>query len=392
MIIRDEDERRTWLRRTWQRWLGTTGPGINPRLLSESAFALAVRKEISRSDRRTLAREFCLLILRPQGDNSRNHGELLQLLAGRLRITDELGTWQGELCALLPETDAQGAGELSRQLVHLAGRIPVELETEVRVYPWDDRIISRSDELVDSQQVLHGERQLETDRIDAGNSACEETELARRAFFGGESEVLRSPATPVWKRGFDLLASAFGLLVLSPILVAAALAIRLDSRGPIFFTQLREGRNGEVFRIIKFRTMRPDAEQLRDLLEDLNEQDGPAFKIEADPRVTRVGRYLRKTCIDELPQLINVLRGEMSIVGPRPLPVGESYASRTWHRRRLTVLPGLTCIWQVEGARQVTFDQWMRMDLEYIRRRSPWFDLKLIARTAMVVLSHRGSV
>lgn len=392
MIIRNEEQRQNWLGRTFARWMRREGTRECPRLLSEQSFEFAVSREISRADRRTLTREFCLLILRPQTQNAELYSRLVQVVANRLRSSDELGSWHGELCAMLPETDAAGAGELARQLVQLAMQVPVGLETEVWVYPWDDRIASRSDELIDREQAVSGERQLASDRIDAGTSAFGDLEEARRSFFAGEAIVLPFSRTPLWKRVVDLLASSLGLLFLSPILLAAALAIRLDSKGPILFTQLREGKDGKVFRIIKFRTMRPDAEQLQGLLATLNEQDGPAFKIEADPRVTRVGRYLRKTCIDELPQLLNVLRGEMSLVGPRPLPVGESYASRTWHRRRLVVLPGLTCIWQVEGARKVTFDQWMRMDLEYIRRRSPWFDLKLIVRTALVVLLHRGSV
>ena len=135
-----------------------------------------------------------------------------------------------------------------------------------------------------------------------------------------------------------------------------------------------------------------DAEAKKDDLRKFSEQDGPAFKLTDDPRVTRLGKYLRKSCIDELPQLINIVAGQMSIVGPRPLPVNESQQCLPWQRQRLTVLPGLTCTWQARGGRDVKFSEWMRMDLEYIEQRGLWFDLRLIGETAMVVVMHKGSV
>jgi lipopolysaccharide/colanic/teichoic acid biosynthesis glycosyltransferase len=141
----------------------------------------------------------------------------------------------------------------------------------------------------------------------------------------------------------------------------------------------------------KFRTMVADAESKKKDLQPYSEQDGPAFKIDNDPRVTKIGRFLRKSCIDELPQLWNVLTGSMSLVGPRPLPVCESFECLIWQRKRLQVAPGLTCIWQVRGKQKVQFSEWMRMDMEYIRKRSFWFDLKLIVQTFAVSLLQRGS-
>ena len=138
--------------------------------------------------------------------------------------------------------------------------------------------------------------------------------------------------------------------------------------------------------------MAVDAEARQAELRELSEQDGPAFKLKNDPRVTTCGKYLRKTCIDELPQLFNVLIGQMSLVGPRPLPVHESTACTVWQRKRLEVLPGITCIWQVHGGRETKFEEWMRMDMEYLRRRSFSYDLQLIFETALVALLHRGSV
>ena len=198
--------------------------------------------------------------------------------------------------------------------------------------------------------------------------------------------------TPGWKRVVDITGEVLGLVFLAPLFIVTAILIKLDSRGPVFYQQLREGKDGKNFDIWKFRTMCVDAEQQKKQLLSQNEQDGPAFKMTDDPRITRFGRYLRKSCIDELPQLFNILRGEMSIVGPRPLPIRESQACSLWQRNRLKSLPGLTCIWQVDGGRDVDFDEWMRMDLEYLKRRSFWFDAKLMVRTAFVALLCRGSV
>lgn len=392
MIIKKEVRKSTWLERI-RGMLGRKGVRASRSgVLDSASFETAMRKEISRCDRRAMRREFALLILKTEGMVGPIIERLLTLVQDRVRFTDELGIWRGEYCLLLPETDAPGAETLARDLREIAAKVSINLQTETQVYPWDDRIASRSDELVDGVSSAIGEQELKSDRIAAGEAVVEEPDLARRALFSGDREIISSAPTPLWKRSFDIVSSAAGLLVLSPLLLGAALAIRLDSKGPVFFAQTREGKDGRLFRIYKFRTMRPDAEKLQRELLDMNEQDGPAFKIECDPRVTRVGRFLRKTCIDELPQLLNVLRGEMSMVGPRPLPVSESYASRPWHRHRLVTLPGLTCIWQVSGARKVKFDQWMRMDLEYIQRRSPWFDMQLLFRTLLVVLAQRGSV
>jgi lipopolysaccharide/colanic/teichoic acid biosynthesis glycosyltransferase len=193
------------------------------------------------------------------------------------------------------------------------------------------------------------------------------------------------------KRAVDIFGASLGILTLLPLLPFIALAIKLTSRGPVFFTQWRSGRGGRPFRMWKFRTMVADAEARKAELMALNEQDGPAFKIKRDPRITTVGRFLRMTSIDELPQLWNVLKGEMSLVGPRPLPCGEADKCSPWQRRRLDVTPGLTCIWQVKGRSVVSFDDWVRMDLQYIDGQSVGEDLKLILMTvpSMVLRSGR---
>ncbi len=193
------------------------------------------------------------------------------------------------------------------------------------------------------------------------------------------------------KRVFDIVAGTILLIPATSIMVLTALAIKMTSKGPIFFSQKRTGLNGRTFTMYKFRSMRRGAEDARPILEKLNENNGPAFKIKRDPRVTRIGRFLRRSSIDELPQLINVLSGEMSLVGPRPLPVSEAGNVRGAGRLRTTVKPGLTCLWQISGRNELTFEQWMHMDLYYIRHRSLLLDLAITVQTIPAVLSAHGA-
>ena len=193
------------------------------------------------------------------------------------------------------------------------------------------------------------------------------------------------------KRGVDITAAGLGLLVLSPLLALTALAIRLDSRGPVFFRQERHGRGGSVFRIVKFRTMFDGAEAQRQALASQNEVSGALFKIKQDPRVTRVGRFLRETSIDELPQLWNVLRGEMSLVGPRPFVIHESSQITGWAKRRLDLTPGITGLWQVLGRNDMPFDEMVKLDYIYVTNWSLWWDIKILCQTIPVVLSRRGA-
>lgn len=214
-----------------------------------------------------------------------------------------------------------------------------------------------------------------------------------------------APATitvhdPAWsevssfgKRTFDVIFSAVLLLITMPILVAVALAISLTSKGPVFFRQTRLGLGKRHFKIFKFRTMVDNASSMIKDLEHMNEMGGPTFKLKNDPRVTRVGSFLRKTSLDELPQLINVLMGDMSMVGPRPLPLRDYEGfSEDRHRRRFSVKPGITCLWQVMGRSTIKFDQWMALDSQYIDQRTFWLDLKILAQTIPAVLRGSGAM
>ena len=193
------------------------------------------------------------------------------------------------------------------------------------------------------------------------------------------------------KRTFDILASLIGLVLLLPLFLIVAIAIFIDDPGPVLFFQERNGLNGRVFRMWKFRSMYKDAPEKRFEMESQNELDGPAFKITNDPRVTRVGRLIRKASIDELPQLVNILRGQMSIVGPRPLPTYETAKLTQQQRKRLLAKPGLVCYWQVSGRNDIPFDEWMRMDYRYINEASILTDLKILCMAVPAVISGKGA-
>lgn len=195
------------------------------------------------------------------------------------------------------------------------------------------------------------------------------------------------------KRAMDFIASLILLTILAPFFFVIALLIKLTSPGTAFFVQERIGHNKRRFRLYKFRTMVPGAEKKLAELEDLNEVSRPVFKIKDDPRITWIGKFLRKTSVDELPQLINVLKGDMSLVGPRPLPVRDYEGfDEDWHRRRFSVRPGITCLWQINGRSNVSFEKWMQLDMEYIDRWSLGLDFKILARTIPAVLRGSGAV
>jgi len=193
------------------------------------------------------------------------------------------------------------------------------------------------------------------------------------------------------KRIIDVLVSLAVLPVFVPVGLLAAIAVKLDSRGPVLYNQARVGKDGEPFTLYKFRSMYKDADKMRARLDQLNEAAGPVFKIKRDPRITRVGALLRKTSLDELPQIMNVLKGQMSLVGPRP-PLPHEVEKYDDHQLgRLAVKPGLTCLWQVQGRSTISFERWVELDLEYIRNQSLWLDFKILLKTIPAVLKGTGA-
>ena len=193
------------------------------------------------------------------------------------------------------------------------------------------------------------------------------------------------------KRLFDIFASLIGIVILIPLTLIIGLAIKLEDRGPIFFAQERVTKNGKLFKLYKFRSMVTNAEEIRETMDDENEMDGPVFKIKDDPRITRVGKFIRKTSLDELPQLWNVLKGDMSIVGPRPALPREVEQYGEYEKQRLYVTPGLSCYWQIAPHRNdLSFEEWMDLDVKYVKERSFWVDWKIIFKTIKVCLLGHG--
>ena len=223
------------------------------------------------------------------------------------------------------------------------------------------------------------------------------TAHSRAEEFDGDQHIaaytgVRDGWPLLFKRVLDVALSLVLLLLLAPLFLVVAALIKLTSKGPVFFRQERMGVNKRTFLIYKFRTMVPDAEKLIDALEAQNQVSGPVFKIMDDPRITPLGRMLRRSSIDELPQLFNVLKGDMSLVGPRPLPVRDYQGfNEDWQRRRFSVRPGITCLWQVNGRSSIPFEQWMRLDLQYMDEWSLWLDIKILARTIPAVLRGSGA-
>jgi exopolysaccharide biosynthesis polyprenyl glycosylphosphotransferase len=222
--------------------------------------------------------------------------------------------------------------------------------------------------------------------------------IDRAVFMPGESVPLFTLRPPVFegvqyaaKRSFDLLLATIALVVLSPLLLAISIAVKLSSRGPIIYRSIRPGMGGKPFRCFKFRTMREHADQIQDDLEPLNELSGTLFKIREDPRLTGAGRLLRRFSVDELPQLVNVIRGEMSLVGPRPLPMRDFERLEDWHKKRYLVLPGITGLWQVSGRSELDFDDLVRLDFLYLERWSILLDLSILMKTIPAVLTRRGA-
>lgn len=342
--------------KTLTSWMGGNSTAEESSLLSVEAFRRQLARERVRADRGASPLSMVTFSLAGMARAKELRSRMGQLCRQRLRITDDAGLLADDLIGvLLPETPGAGAWKVADDLVSM---LPAEEKpSEVRVYTYTSYRQGSPDS--DHPESTPDGRPIEP--------------LER--FF--------VVPLPMWKRGLDILGAVTGLVLLAPVMIAAGAMVLLTSPGPMFFSQRRQTAGGREFPMLKFRTMYIDAEERKAELMKANEQDGPAFKMENDPRVTPIGHFLRRSAIDELPQLWNVLVGDMTLVGPRPLEHKEQKNAHDWQRRRLDVTPGLTCIWQVDGGTHVSFADWMRMDLRYIASLNPLFDLALIGRTAL---------
>ncbi|MEM9644639.1 MAG: sugar transferase [Planctomycetota bacterium] len=349
-------------------------------MLSHRQFNRELTRERIRASRRSIP--FCLIEVTLVGRTQLNkrRRKLVRLLHRNLRLTDQKGELaRTKFGILLVDTPEMGGRACLDRLASLMDR--AELKTSLKMRVHDPEGFDPDD-----FPPPNDRRRDDQSRGPWVRESSEDGELV--------SDHSLSPLpteTVSMKRIVDVAGAGLGLVATGPIILTAMAAIKLSSPGPALFRQTREGQNGRPFTIYKMRTMVVDAENQQAELRVKSHRDGPAFKIERDPRVTKVGHWLRKTCIDELPQLINVLRGDMSLVGPRPLPWNESRACSSWHRRRLDVRPGMTCDWQVNKAAAETFDDWMRMDLRYIDEADLIRDFRLIAQTVTVPIMGRGS-
>ncbi|MCP5020277.1 MAG: hypothetical protein GY930_00740 [bacterium] len=355
-----------------------------PGALGVEELAEAFQRERSRTDRN--GRAFCMVVFWKEGGDDYNLCPLAEHLLELMRLYDLLGSLDSKhLAVLLPETHPAGArtfaeNSLSQFRDPLLGEAH-NISYEICSYPL------KSDTSPNQEDC--------SDRLnEAPSKQPQGSELvAKSATPATAQDLSRAFLQPIgWGRRFiDILVSSTSLLVLSPVLIGAALAVRLSSPGPAIYTQLRAGLGGVPFKFYKFRSMYLDADARRASLQGRNEKSGPIFKMKNDPRITRVGRYLRKTSIDELPQLYNVLRGDMTLIGPRPPTLDEVEKYSLWQHKRLDRTGGITCIWQVSGRSEIKFEEWVRMDIEYQQKRSFWFDVKLILKTFGAVISGRGA-
>ena len=360
-----------------------------------------IRRERSRADR--TGGEFAVITFSssaPQRDPN-FFRPLIKHLQDRSRAVDELG-WNhdGTLWHILSNCSKEAAASIATRLCNQFSAVDAPMVFTLYHYATNEPRTPSPIPLAPSMapQTLPAEnfQRSYLSEIQLGGEcvAAVETEIREElpsCHTALPVEQLLERPLPRWKRAFDVVAAAIALIVFAPLFAIIALSIKLTSPGPVLFVQLRSGRGGRAFRMFKFRSMFADAEERKQSLLALNEQDGPAFKMENDPRITKVGRWLRASSLDELPQLWNVLRGDMSLVGPRPLPIAESDACEKWQRQRLEVTPGLTCFWQIKDRRaKIPFVDWARMDIRYAAKRSLWLDLHLIARTVLFILRRKG--
>lgn len=362
--------------------------------------APTLERERARADRSGYELSLILMGLDSKpSKSSPGLSKLIEVLEHRCRITDDVGAFDKHTAfILLSDTEASGARHFAESIK--AVMLRQGSETSYAIYSYAPAKKSTHKPSDDDDDTSRGGGLRKSDsqaavarRIPKSKAFRPSTPVAMQveeASIQDLKQVFVRPL-PIWKRTLDLVVAVPMLVLLWPLLVGIGILIKLESKGSAVFRQQRAGLGGHPFWIYKFRTMVDGAEEHRGSLLHINEHKGPTFKIKKDPRVTRLGEFLRKTSLDELPQLINVILGDMTLVGPRPLPCYEADDCEDWQKRRVEVTPGLTCIWQVSGRCGIDFDDWVRMDLAYQRRRTPGHDVRILLATVPAVLAQRGA-
>jgi len=389
----------------------------SPGIYSLEQFQAALQREQARAERN--GHQIALAILPANGHNGDARGtfRLLDALKGRLRIMDEAGWFDpSRIGVLMPYTSREGAWHMIEDLCALLDGELTEADCSVYTYPcdWTDAngesseraakdicaAESGSGPAAENLFTFTGHRSTRSNSSDGVSAVCERVLTGVACAY----PIMSAPGSGLsaWQRGLDIACSLLGLMVLAPVFLGAALLIKLVSRGPVFFRQVRIGRGGRPFMLWKFRTMVANADTsihqnhvaqlINGTAEDGEATSKPMAKLDNDPRVIPLGAILRGACIDELPQLINVLRGEMSLVGPRPPIPYEVQDYQPWQRRRLDVTPGLTGLWQVSGKNRLTFDEMVRLDIRYSRKKSIWINIMIMLRTPRAILEELASV
>ena len=377
-------------------------PGIH----SVAQFYTILERERARADRN--GHQFSMVVF-DTGDaqaDSTQVQHLVRVVVKRIRLTDQAGWFDSHrIGVVLPETSMVGAWAFADDVCQTIAAKASLPKCTFYTYPsswsnkWDGHSVQLSFADICPKWQIGMSRELfafaKHSRSELSPSAGERLTPDRAQQSKEPVETLEEAVffhrLPIWKRAMDIAGAVVALILFSPIMLIVAIAIKVTSKGPVFFKQQRAGLGRKPFTFYKFRSMSVDAEDRKKELLKHNERTGPAFKMTDDPRVTPVGDFIRKWSLDELPQLFNVLRGDLSLVGPRPLPIEEASQHDHWQDKRLCITPGITCLWQVYARHDKCFDRWTRLDIEYISRQSPLLDIKILLRTLPAVLSRKGA-
>lgn len=397
-----------------------------PGVLAASEFEAIFHRECALVYRNP--HSFSLVVFVSKERDERQLRRLARILGPRVRTGDVVGRLDSSrLVALLPYTDGPSAWQFADDLVRRMAEKELRFDCVVYTFPPVGEELPRAGTSKDEQDQSpsQGRSQGKATRSKAKSAPREESPEEQPALahseqspaeLGSARPAPAGPApttlaevrqdserpiedmtdlmvysTPLWKRGLDCLVAGAALILLSPVMLTVALLVKFSSPGPIIFKQMRAGAGGRPFPFYKFRSMYVDAEERKKDLAAQNEKDGPVFKMRNDPRVTPIGRIIRRYSLDELPQLYNVLKGDMTLVGPRPATMDEVPGYEPWQRQRLNLKGGITCTWQVSGRSEISFEDWMRMDARYVEQQSLLTDLGLLARTAKAVVTGHGA-